>query len=80
MIVIQSSDKAENIATLEGLVKAINLDIDEDGNVNLGDYAFLSRYWLELCGEPFWCEGVDLDDSGQVDSDDMTIFMEKWLE
>lgn len=30
LIAIQSSDKEENIATLEGLVKAIKFDIEED--------------------------------------------------
>ncbi len=30
LIALQSQDKAQNLATLQGLVKAIKLDIDED--------------------------------------------------
>lgn len=33
LIVIQSTDKEENIATLQGLVKAIKFDIEEDVSI-----------------------------------------------
>jgi hypothetical protein len=42
LISLQSSDKEENMATLEGLVKAIKLDIEEDVTIVSMDESYTS--------------------------------------
>ncbi|MCF7954753.1 MAG: FG-GAP repeat protein [Phycisphaerae bacterium] len=59
------------------------LEADLDGNsfVNLKDFVFLAESWLDngctqIQGN---CNGCDLDESGQVDINDIGIFSMKWL-
>lgn len=51
LIIIQSMDKAKNIATLEGLVKAINLDIEEDVSIVSVEDTFISLNSLISSGK-----------------------------
>ena len=54
-------------------------DINGDGDINFGDYEFISRYWLLPCSYPNWCEGADLNISGSIDLNDVRDFAESWL-
>ena len=51
LIVIQSTDKEENIATLEGLVKAIKLDIEKDVTIVSTEENFTSLNSLIATGK-----------------------------
>jgi hypothetical protein len=43
-------------------------DLDGDCKVDMRDFAILSQWWLEICDiTNNWCDGVDLDLSGQID-------------
>jgi len=44
-------------------------DPNEDGTVNLEDFAVLAGWWQDdgACVEPDWCGGSDFDRSGTVD-------------
>lgn len=53
-------------------------DLTGDGQAGLGDLAFLAQRWLDPCGEPFWCDGADMNKSGRVDIMDFSIFAECW--
>jgi uncharacterized repeat protein (TIGR01451 family) len=56
-----------------------NRDLFRDGIVNSLDFGVLARYWLATCSEPNWCEGSDLDWSGQTALPDLQILVEAWL-
>ena len=51
LIIIQSKDKAKNITTLEGLVKAIKLDIEEDVTIVSSENTFISLNSLISSGK-----------------------------
>jgi len=54
-------------------------DFNNDKTVNLLDYAVLASYWLvEDCNDTNWCDGADLDLDGDVDFDDLGLFVEYW--
>ena len=57
-------------------------DLNEDGMVNLEDFAVLAGWWQDddACVEPDWCGGSDFDRSGTIDLFDLTTFTESWLE
>jgi hypothetical protein len=56
-------------------------DFNKDTRVDLADFAILASYWQENgCGEPNWCEGTDLDTNGTVNTNDLMLFTEYWLE
>lgn len=58
-----------------------NADLNDDGSVNLIDYGMLSDQWSSTgCADPDWCNGADINRDSTVDSDDMTIFTNLWLE
>ncbi|MCP4708630.1 MAG: hypothetical protein GY869_08405 [Planctomycetes bacterium] len=58
----------------------IRADFDQSCRVNLVDYAFLARHWLELdCQNSNWCDGADLDQNDSVDLNDGVIFSQNWL-
>lgn len=54
-------------------------DYDMDGDVDLGDFAILSLRWLDACGIPDWCGGIDSDASGLVDTIDLIAYAENWM-
>jgi len=56
-------------------------DINDDGKVNLEDFAVLAA-WRDDdggCVAPSWCEGSDFNMSGTVDMSDFAYFAENWL-
>jgi F5/8 type C domain-containing protein len=56
-------------------------DVNDDGKVNIEDFAVLSVWWDDDggCVEPGWCSGADFDMSGTVDFTDLAYFVENWL-
>jgi len=56
-------------------------DLNDNGEVNLEDFAVLASYWMneDVCSPPDWCQGADFDMSGTVDMLDLTYFAENWL-
>jgi hypothetical protein len=56
-------------------------DINDDGKVNIEDFAVLSVWWDDenACSSPDWCGGADFDMSGTVDMFDLAFFAENWL-
>ncbi|MBN1436644.1 MAG: BspA family leucine-rich repeat surface protein [Sedimentisphaerales bacterium] len=54
-------------------------DFSGDCRVNLEDFAVMADWWLEDCNAVNdFCEGVDLDFSGQVDVDDLIYIASQW--
>ncbi len=53
-------------------------DIDDDGDVDLSDFARLGSRWFDVgCDE---CGSADLTGDGRVDIDDLYEFTQEWLE
>jgi len=56
-------------------------DFNKDTKVDFTDFAMLASYWRVVdCNDPNWCEGTDLDIDGDVDPNDLNMFVEYWLE
>lgn len=56
-------------------------DFNNDTVVDFADFGVLASYWqVADCNDPNWCEGTDLDTSGTVDSNDLGLFVDYWLE
>jgi len=56
-------------------------DFNDDARVDFDDFAVLASHWQETgCSDPNWCEGTDLDADGNVDCNDLTLFVDYWLE
>ena len=52
----------------------------QDGRVDLVDFAQLAAHWLENnCSDSDWCNGADVDLSGDVGVSDLQIIAEYWL-
>jgi cyclophilin family peptidyl-prolyl cis-trans isomerase len=59
----------------------IAADIDIDGKVNLNDYSFFASHWMQQnCTVPNWCSGTDLNKNGTVDTPDILMLAQRWLE
>jgi len=55
-------------------------DFNNDTSVDFADFAVIASHWQETgCSDPNWCEGTDLDTDGNVDCNDLTLFMDYWL-
>lgn len=54
-------------------------DINADGDINYGDFAIISAYFVGGCVGPGWCGGADLNVSGSVDPNDVKTLAESWL-
>jgi len=69
------------IAELNVLAVQPDTDINDDGTVNIEDFAVLAVWWDDenVCSSPDWCDGADFDMSGTVDMLDLTYFAENWL-
>ena len=56
-------------------------DFNNDTKVDFADFAMLASYWQENnCSDLNNCEGTDLDIDGDVDPNDLRLFVEYWLE
>ncbi len=56
-------------------------DFNQDTIVNFADFARITEHWQDSnCASPDWCEGADLDTSGEVNIEDLALFTEFWLE
>ena len=56
-------------------------DFNTDTKVDFIDFAILASYWqVTDCQDPNWCEGADLDVDGDVDPNDLGLFVDYWLE
>lgn len=55
-------------------------DLSADEKVNLIDYSIFASQWdANGCNDPSWCDGADLDRDGNVDCNDLGLFVEYWL-
>lgn len=54
-------------------------DFNDDGIVNLQDFAILASKWQTQCNDVGDCENVDLDDSQSVDFADIELMKHFWL-
>jgi len=69
---------ADLIIFLNNWAKQVG-DFDGDNDIDLMDYAHLSRYWLRLdCRDTNWCDGADLNRDGYVNIADLKIFLNVW--
>ncbi len=62
------------MAELNVLAVRPDTDINNDGKVNIEDFAVMAAWWDDDggCVEPGWCGGSDFDMSGTVDMSDFT--------
>jgi len=64
-----------------GKRRAPDTNLNKDWTVDFFDLAVLASRWFEEdCFGPGWCEGADIDWSGQVDFVDLHIIAENWLQ
>ena len=57
------------------------VDLTYDTKVDLYDFTTFAKQWMEnKCNNPNWCDGADIDHSGEVDFFDLGILTEHWLE
>ena len=57
-----------------------NCDLTIDGIVDPNDLTWFTSHWLDSgCGHRYYCEGTDIDGSGEVDFKDFAIFANNWL-
>ncbi|MHC4527042.1 MAG: right-handed parallel beta-helix repeat-containing protein, partial [Planctomycetota bacterium] len=56
------------------------VDLNNDGIVDFADFAFWADRWQHTCSLPDWCGGRDFDWSGAVDSNDLRMLCERWLQ
>jgi len=70
-----------SVVELNVLAVQPDTDINNDGKVNIEDFAVMATWWDDDggCVEPGWCGGVDFGMSGTVDMLDFTYFAENWL-
>jgi carboxypeptidase D len=72
----------ENVTVTDGPatrvdVELVSVDLDDDGDVDLGDFAEFAGWWLETdCGD---CGGADFTGDGNVGPDDLAAFAQNWL-
>jgi len=56
-------------------------DFDGSENIDFTDFATFAEKWQTTgCVEPYWCGGADCEPDGDVDSADLAIFADRWLE
>jgi len=55
-------------------------DPNVDPIVNFADFTILAGWWQQDCESPGGCDGADLDNSSNVDIDDLKLFCDYWLE
>lgn len=56
-------------------------DFNKDNKVDFADFAVLASYWQVMnCQDWDLCEGADLDTDGDVDRNDLRLFVKYWLD
>ena len=56
-------------------------DFNADAKVDFVDFAIISSFrGLTNCADSNWCKGTDLDRDGDVDTYDLILFADYWLE
>jgi hypothetical protein len=76
------SDCFDNIEEYElGLDPTSRMaDLDRNCNINLVDFSLFALHWRRSdCNEPNWCDGADLDKSGDINGMDLYLLTENWL-
>jgi beta-glucanase (GH16 family) len=62
-----------------GFVLATPGDMDGDGYANVIDLSLFAEQWLaDDCTSPDWCDGADINHSGNVDFNDFAFFAQNW--
>lgn len=58
----------------------IAADLDHNCVVDFQDLVLYAEQWIgQNCGQPDWCQGMDLDQSGEIDLQDFAIFLQDLL-
>jgi hypothetical protein len=71
----------DSVSNIRLTIASKTPDLTRDGIVNLEDFAVLDSWWLSGCYmSNNWCDGADLDWSGQLDLADLKTFSASWLE
>ncbi len=56
-------------------------NLNMNGIVDFADFSQLAEEWMSTnCQSPTWCQGTDLDESGQVGLSDLTVIVDHWLD
>ena len=62
-------------------VNVLRVDLDGNGEINFGDFAIITLYWLDpSCSALDWCNGADFNKDGSVDEIDVDFFISLWLQ
>jgi len=65
--------------SLPSLVSACDPNLIADGNFDWGDLAVFTEQWLfDNCSAYDWCNGADLNHSGEVDFSDFALLAQNW--
>ena len=69
------------MAELNVLAVQPDTDINNDGKVNIEDFAVLATWWddEDVCSSLGWCGGADFNMSRTVNMFDLAYFAENWL-
>lgn len=63
------------------LTGSIPGNLNMNGIVDFADFSQLAEEWMSTnCQSPAWCQGTDLDESGQVGLSDLTVIADHWLD
>jgi len=79
-LMVAWSSRSSDRVTIETRKPGVLGDLNSDERVNVVDFALLASRWLDqTCVDPTWCQGIDLDQTGDVDFADLTLFVDRWL-
>jgi hypothetical protein len=56
------------------------VDLNDDGKIDIYDFAAFASYWMQTCTPPDYCGGADLNRNGYVDLEDLVYLMLYWQE
>ncbi len=62
-------------SSLTYAVSVVKCDLVKDYNIDARDLKVIAGHWLDTCGD---CNGADLDNSGNVNLADFTLFAPHW--
>ncbi|MBM4103405.1 MAG: hypothetical protein FJ263_05040 [Planctomycetes bacterium] len=73
--------RTTNVPNIRLTIASKTADLTGDGFVNMADFAVLGPWWQSGCDVTNdWCDGADIDWSGQSDLLDLEEFVSYWLE